>query len=814
MLFPPSSFSRGIRRERPFILGLALAAVLFLLLATLGAATDWWRIDESFTWDMIQQSSAAMIARTKVDVHPPLYYLVLHACYLLWPRPEMMQAFSMAMGLGALLAAAMVGRLLRGARLGVLVALLWATFPFLLHYSQDARMYTMALFLETLGLVGWAMAPRRPRAGWLVFVASLTASLYTQNLCLIFAAALIGGEVLRWLMARRAGAPAAANKPGLAWILGAGVAIATAYAPWTLILRHQMQNSALKEVYNHPLWSDVIKGLFLYPYTVVPNHQVVFWAWGPGLLLLVLLPALWSLGALRRAAARKAESRDAGPIGILVWIAVAPLVFLILYSEYKMPVFEVRRHSLLFSPFLLFLTAAWLEARSRSKVGRLAALGIIALSGALALGALSQSRDKDLTRHIAAILERAPAASPIFVYPPIFPFVRLLWHPLDVQCQDSLDKFPRGVTRCTLVVAAGDGFLRESTLRQTKITMAQAARVKNIYSSYEVSAFALEGLPPGAMADLLKRTPFAENTFSGQHAGLFTPAIMWSPDELSKMPGAAGEIASLSANNPNWHVLRINKADATFRLPVKPEPDNTYGAILAGGNLYSEGKFDSFQTRLNQGLACQVEVRIREFLLAHMTCAGDAEKMLSLRTPEALVRRGYVPEGDIPPGVYLAWAGWRPLKRAEFQKHGYTGEYYDVGALGDELYLRSGFNEAEGVPPGEIRWSRGEFVAELPVWPGAPPREVVLWGRLNKNIRERRIGVEVTPSAGGRALHAEAVFERDLSGAYVLRLPEPLGPGIYAFRFTVGTWTPKDFGLGDPRQLGFYLDAIQLRPAP
>lgn len=197
----PRPTSPGLlARERPFILGVAAAAVLFLILATLGAATDWWRIDESFTWDMIRDSWSSMIRRTMADVHPPLYYLALHAFYLLWPRPEAMQAFSMLMGLAALLAAALIGRLLRGARLGVLIALLWATFPFLLHYSQDARMYTMALFLETLGLLGWVMAPRRPRAGWALFVISLTASLYTQNLCLIFAAALIGGEMARCII--------------------------------------------------------------------------------------------------------------------------------------------------------------------------------------------------------------------------------------------------------------------------------------------------------------------------------------------------------------------------------------------------------------------------------------------------------------------------------------------------------------------------------------------------------------------------------------------------------------------------------------
>lgn len=176
------------------------------------------------------------------------------------------------------------------------------------------------------------------------------------------------------------------------------------------------------------------------------------------------------------------------------------------------------------------------------------------------------------------------------------------------------------------------------------------------------------------------------------------------------------------------------------------------------------------------------------------------------------MRSSLPPEGDARPGVYLTWAGMRALRPEECRAAGFAGEYFDVGALGDELFLRSGFNEAEGAPPAEARWTRERFVAELPVWPGTPVCEVVLVGILPAAVRERTVAVEVTGGGHGMEFKTAATFAKTDYGEYVLRLPEALGAGVYRFAFTVGTYSPREAGLGsDDRRLGFFLNAIGLR---
>lgn len=487
------------------------------------------------------------------------------------------------------------------------------------------------------------------------------------------------------------------------------------------------------------------------------------------------------------------------------------MTFLVLYAKLVLPIFAIDRHAMLFIPFLLIPSALWLESRSRRFPFRLASLALISLSGALAVSALSHSRDKDLRDDIRAIFDQASNQAPIVIYPPFVPFQDLLWDPLSRKFMNERD--PGQATSCTLVVITGDHVKREVFIRESKLLLLHTRSVKHLHTSYELSAYHVTGLPRGALGTLLNRGAGGGEGSLNQQAGLWVPQVKRSPAELAGALQPAGALVPLSQSNPYWLGLRLNHPQSTLCLAAQRDAGTSYGAMMVGGYLITDGKTRSFRLHLNKGLEYSTEVGGRDFMKALLTCDTNAEQRLVFDLAASLARPQMAPPGFLPPGVYLTWAGWRGLRRAEFLKPGYAGELYDAGALGDELYLRSGFNEPEGTPPAEVRWTRGTFEAELPVWPGAPPREVVLWGALNKNIRERRIVVEITPNSGGRALRAEATFPKSDFGPCVLPLPEPLAPGIYRFRFTVGTWSPKAAGQGgDARELGFYLDALQLRP--
>ncbi len=89
------------------------------------------------------------------DKHPPLYYLLLH----LWTRlvggdDWGVRSLGVLIGALAVLPAYAIGRRLGGRRAGAFAALLLAVNPFLVWYSQEARMFMPATAFALIGLDG------------------------------------------------------------------------------------------------------------------------------------------------------------------------------------------------------------------------------------------------------------------------------------------------------------------------------------------------------------------------------------------------------------------------------------------------------------------------------------------------------------------------------------------------------------------------------------------------------------------------------------------------------------------------------------
>jgi uncharacterized membrane protein len=139
--------------------------------------------DEGYTMMLAPQSPLEILARTGRDVHPPLYYLVLHYWMLVFGNSE-----TAARGLSAvfMLGVVIVGyllvkRLFANENYARLAALFLALAPFLVRYSQEARMYGMVAFV--LLVATYAMV-RALEAGsykwWGVYALALSAGLYTH----------------------------------------------------------------------------------------------------------------------------------------------------------------------------------------------------------------------------------------------------------------------------------------------------------------------------------------------------------------------------------------------------------------------------------------------------------------------------------------------------------------------------------------------------------------------------------------------------------------------------------------------------------
>ncbi len=148
--------------SRPITLSwpsLALLAVLllaaFLRFYHLTASSLWH--DEGNTWALIQRSFAQIAQASAADIHPPGYYWLLKLWSLAFGSGAWgMRSFSAVTGVLLVALVYSLGRRLPGGhRTGLLAAFLAAVNPFLVYYSQEARMY-MLLALESAGLF-WAL---------------------------------------------------------------------------------------------------------------------------------------------------------------------------------------------------------------------------------------------------------------------------------------------------------------------------------------------------------------------------------------------------------------------------------------------------------------------------------------------------------------------------------------------------------------------------------------------------------------------------------------------------------------------------------
>ena len=124
---------------------LSLALAFGLRLYRLGYQSIWW--DEGYSIGISSKSLSDIASSTAIDIHPPVYYWLLHFWLRLAGKSEFSARFlSLVFGVLIVALAYRLGLRLLGRNGAFLAAFLVAISPFFITYSQEARMYT----LETL----------------------------------------------------------------------------------------------------------------------------------------------------------------------------------------------------------------------------------------------------------------------------------------------------------------------------------------------------------------------------------------------------------------------------------------------------------------------------------------------------------------------------------------------------------------------------------------------------------------------------------------------------------------------------------------
>ena len=340
----------------------------FILRATrLSFQPLWW--DEGYSVWFATHTLPEMVALTARDIHPPLYYALLHLWIMMWgPGPLALRAMSVVIGVLMVPITYLVGRELAGPRAGLWAAALLAFNPMHVYYSQEVRMYGLVT-LWGIGatyyaarILGVTRAGEVPtvRSAWISYALLTLAALYTQY----YAALLPIGFTLYALWHWR-------RYPYrlIRW-MGLQAIVALAYLPWVLYAAPKLIPYVSQKVL---VEADLPLGLLAYlarhlsAFAIGHVEGALQTLWPAG--LLPLLPVAWWLWQ------RRGGIPGSRAIPLLLSILAASLAFgFLLHLRY--PFFPARgERLLLLAAPSLWLTAAivlddlWRERRQVAMAG-------------------------------------------------------------------------------------------------------------------------------------------------------------------------------------------------------------------------------------------------------------------------------------------------------------------------------------------------------------------------------------------------------------------------------------------------------------
>ncbi|NPV07121.1 MAG: hypothetical protein HPY83_04035 [Anaerolineae bacterium] len=356
-----------------------------LRLRNLGGPELWF--DEAASHFIAVRSPAGILSyvASAPFEHPPLYYLLLHGAMRLFGDSEWALRFPSVL-LGALLLLGLwrAGLALSGSRLALATLGYAAVSPFLVTYSQEARMYAL---IQLLGLAVTALlyfAYRRSDLRfWLAYAALMALGVATHY----FFAFLLPTHALI-LGLQRGGARRLAAHLGLAAVLVGILALGILFvAPGP--------RAAALQVIREGLWgkSPEAVGRLLQDWAYGGATITSRPSWAPALSLVALVPPLAGL------LYRDLPARLRWALGL--WVAVPTLLAIAVpYGGL------VLRHFSYVAPALSLLTGAGLlRIGLRSRV--LAPVGLLAVAATVAPGLAWQANHvkghyRDALDHVAA----------------------------------------------------------------------------------------------------------------------------------------------------------------------------------------------------------------------------------------------------------------------------------------------------------------------------------------------------------------------------------------------------------------------------
>ncbi|MBW3094203.1 glycosyltransferase family 39 protein [Bifidobacterium sp. 64T4] len=337
----------NIRTRRFTLVAVAGACLAALISFALGFGRSVW-FDEGYTIIVLDQPFDRMMALLKVDVHPPLYYLLLRGWTGIFGSSVTAMRAMSCLFCGLTVVAMMASlRRLAGERAALMTMPFLVAAPMLLRYGYEIRMYSLVPFLSALGTYMLLRAVEAERASgnhdpklrgsasisgkrwWLAYAIVVVLGMYTQYMM-----ALVWLTHLIWLClrARHVGRFAALRRYLAPYLLAVMF-----YLPWLPSAIDQITHNALPALKGTlnlnelgSVFSVLVTGL---NGSRLPSCVTVVLV---AMLALIITRAIQLHDAWRlRQDDDTRAARDA--LGTLAFLAFTPMVMLLLISAIREP---------------------------------------------------------------------------------------------------------------------------------------------------------------------------------------------------------------------------------------------------------------------------------------------------------------------------------------------------------------------------------------------------------------------------------------------------------------------------------------------
>ena len=370
--------------RKDVLLGISL--VLFAaVVRIIGLGLDSLWFDEVFSARIARLRLSEIINLAAKDVHPPLYYLVLHFWTTLFGQTESaVRMLSVVFSILTVFFIYRIALILFDLRIAVYTALLTALSPLQVFYAQEARMYAQLACLSTISVylfLRWLKDGNRLSA--VLYIFSTATLLYTHLYAVFIVLAQLIYIVMLFFLAR--------DTFRGAWrsYLTMGFITAVLFAPWMLVAFQQATRATGHFWIKEPDWLALFRTLIEYS--------------GSLWLALLLLP-LFVYGVKRYC-----EQSDVTVIPswaylkafILLWL-VLPIVLPFILSKLITP-FYLTKYTLAASlPFYLLTALGLAQVRNAALQSVLAFVICISLASLLMsdLKTLKRERWRDAAYNV------------------------------------------------------------------------------------------------------------------------------------------------------------------------------------------------------------------------------------------------------------------------------------------------------------------------------------------------------------------------------------------------------------------------------